>query len=69
MLWWASELVIPQSGECKGDLLSQMCLYRSIPPDRLKEITDLLESDIMIRYSLSPLAWGNWRQSTRRGGQ
>ena len=24
--------------------------FRSIPPDRLKQITDLLESDIMIRY-------------------
>ena len=27
-----------------------LVVCRSIPPDRLKQITDLLESDIMIRY-------------------
>ena len=30
----------------------KIACFRSIPPDRLKQITDLLESDIMIRYDI-----------------
>lgn len=51
MLWWGSKWLY-----CLATLPVFVMLisnaYRSIPPERLKQITNLLESDIIIRCAI-----------------